>query len=101
MTAENTTQERQAPIRFGTSELPLATKLYREDGEMLDGVEVVRIRGRWVTKWYFLIPDSGVIDDYRRGTDGITQYETCRKMLLRMGDDEVRTKEESDDVSQG
>jgi hypothetical protein len=71
-----------------TTELPLAAKLYRE-GCQLQAFDRRQVRGRRVTEFTFSGVDPQLVDDFRTGADGLTQYETCRKMLMRIIDDDA------------
>jgi len=71
-----------------TSELALASKLYAKGCPFM-GFEKVEVRGKQVLEFKFEVEDTSLLDDYRTGADGITQYENCRKMLVRMCDTEL------------
>ena len=66
-----------------TSELPLATKLMRE-GAAFRGAAVQQGRRGPYVEFTFHNVNAQLLDDYRTGADGIVQYETSRKMLLRI-----------------
>ena len=72
-----------------TTELALAAKLLREGCKMLS-FETVPGRGRTLVEFEFEYEDPELINDFRTGADGVTQYETCRKMLMRIIDDQTR-----------
>lgn len=80
-----------------TSELALAAKLMRAFGKLAPakGFEKRTVRGREVLDFIFE-GDADKLDqlvnEYRTGVDGITQYETCRKMLMRIIDTEIDYK---------
>lgn len=74
--------------RIDTSEIALAAKLYAK-GCHFAGFKKVKVRGRDVLEFGFDVEDTSMIDDYRTGADGITQYENCRRMLVRICDTEV------------
>ena len=77
-------------LTIETTELPLAVKLYQHDANKLADMKLVRIRSRSLMQFTFKDVDAGVVEEFRSGRDGISQYETCRKMLLRIIELETR-----------
>jgi len=72
-----------------TTDLPMAAQLLKS-GCNMGAPEKIEIRGKRVLQFVFPKVESTLLDNYRTGADGIAQYETCRKFLMRMINLEMR-----------